>query len=131
MKNLLSIDELIDHMKARGIKFEIISESEARDFLTKNNYYFKLASYRTLYAKCPEGSSREGQYQNLDFAYLKELSTIDMHLRYIIVEMCLDIEHAIKVQLINAVTQNSDDDGYQLIKLYLKDEDSSLNILKN
>ena len=32
MKNLLSIDELIDHMKARGIKFEIISESEARDF---------------------------------------------------------------------------------------------------
>ena len=131
MKNLLSIDELIDHMKARGIKFEIISESEARDFLTKNNYYFQLASYRTLYAKCPEGSSREGQYQNLDFAYLKELSTIDMHLRYIIVEMCLDIEHAIKVQLINAVTQNSDDDGYQLIKLYLKDEDSSLNILKS
>ena len=110
MKNLLSIDELIDHMKARGIKFEIISESEARDFLTNNNYYFKLASYRTLYAKCPEGSSREGQYQNLDFAYLKELSTIDMH---------------------NAVTQNSDDDGYQLIKLYLKDEDSSLNILKS
>lgn len=131
MKNLLSIDELMEHMKERGIKFEIISESDARTFLTNNNYYFKLASYRTLYAKCPDGSSREGQYQNLDFAYLKELSTIDMYLRYIIIEMCLDIEHAIKVRLINAVTQNSNDDGYQLIKLYLKDEDPGFNILKS
>ena len=131
MKSLLSIDELIEHMKERGIKFEIISESDARTFLTNNNYYFKLASYRTLYAKCPDGSSREGQYQNLDFAYLKELSTIDMYLRYIIIEMCLDIEHAIKVRLINAVTQNSNDDGYQLIKLYLKDEDPGFNILKS
>ena len=131
MKKKLSIDELIDHMKTRGIKFDIASENDARDFLAHNNYYLKLASYRTLYEKCPQGSCREGQYQNLDFGYLKELSTIDMHLRYIIVEMCLDIEHAIKVRLVNAVTQNSDDDGYQLIKLYLKDEDSNFTILKS
>lgn len=132
MKKIYTIDELIQHMKKeRGIKFEIVSEDDARDFLSHNNYYFKLAAYRTLYPKCPDGSSRAGQYQNLDFGYLKELSTIDMHLRYIIIEMCLDIEHAIKVRLVDVVTNNKDEDGYKLVKLYLKDEDKDFRILKD
>lgn len=131
MKQLLSVEELIEHMKSKGIKFNIVTEEEARAFLENNNYYFKLASYRTLYPKCPQGSSREGQYQNLDFAYLKELSTIDMYLRYIIIEMCLDIEHAIKVKLVKAVSQNADEDGYDIVKRYLKDEDTNLNVLKS
>lgn len=131
MKRMLPIDKQIEHMKEKGIKFNIITEEEARDFLLNNNYYLKLASYRTLYPKCPQGSAREGEYQNLDFGYLKELSTIDMHLRYIIIEICLDIEHAIKVKLVNAATQNDKEDGYELVKRYLKEEDTDLRILKN
>ena len=70
----------------------------------------KLASYRANYPKCNAGE-REGQYQNLDFAYLKELSTLDMYLRYIIIEMALDIEHAIKVKIVNDVTNNPQEDA--------------------
>lgn len=88
----------------------------------------KLASYRANYDKCSENSQRKGQYQNLDFGYLKELSTIDMHLRYIIIEMCLDIEHFIKVRLVSAVTDTPDEDGYNVVKKYLKKEDPKLTI---
>lgn len=62
MKQLLSIDELIEHMKKKGITFNEVSESDAKDFLQKNNYYMKLAAYRSNYEKCPTGK-RVGQYK--------------------------------------------------------------------
>ena len=52
MKALLSVDEQIQHMKNKGITFNEVSESDAKDFLQKNNYYMKLAAYRANYEKC-------------------------------------------------------------------------------
>lgn len=129
MKTLLSVDELIEHMKKKGITFNEVSEDDAKTFLRKNNYYMKLAAYRSNYEKCPAGK-REGLYKNLDFGYLKELSTIDMHLRYKIIDMCLDIEHAIKVRLIDSVVNNSSEDGYEIVKKFIA-KDDNLRILKN
>ena len=77
MKQILSIDQLIEHMKNKGINFNEVSEVDAKEFLQKNNYYMKLAAYRANYEKCLTGK-REGKYKNLDFGYLKELSVIDM-----------------------------------------------------
>ena len=112
MKRLLTTDQLITHMKSKGITFNIISESDAKVFLQENNYYMKLASYRENYSKYSVGK-KAGQYINLDFAYLKELSTFDMHLRYLIIQMCLDLEHALKVSLLTHVEKNPKEDGYE------------------
>ncbi len=128
IKELLTVDQLIDHMKYKGIKFKEISEEEAKIFLNNNNYYMKLASYRANYVKCQSGE-REGKYQNLDFAYLKELSTLDMYLRYMIMEMALDIEHAIKVKIIRDVADNPEEDGYNIMKKFLE-KNNNINILK-
>lgn len=103
MKPLLSTDELINHMKNKGITFHERTEAEAKDFLSYNNYYLKLSSYRFNYPKFGPGHPKEGQYQGLDFGYLQELSTIDKYLRYYVLEMCLDIEHSIKVKLLTEV----------------------------
>lgn len=116
-------------MKNKGITFNEVSESDAKDFLQKNNYYMKLAAYRSNYEKCTEGK-RVGQYKKLDFGYLKELSTLDMYLRYIIMDMCLDIEHAIKVKLISDVTNNPLEDGYDIVRKFIA-KDDNLRILKN
>lgn len=129
MKQILSIDQLIEHMKNKGISFNEVSETDAKEFLQKNNYYMKLAAYRANYEKNLTGK-REGKYKNLDFGYLKELSTIDMHLRYIIIDMCLDIEHSIKVKLINEITNNSLEDGYNIVRKFIS-KDESFRILKN
>lgn len=129
VKKLLSVDELIEHMKNKGIIFDEVSEDDAKEFLQKNNYYMKLASYRSNYEKCSSGK-REGKYKKLDFGYLKELSTLDMYLRYIIIEMCLDIEHAIKVKLVNAVTNNPAEDGYDIVRKFIA-KDENFRVLKN
>ena len=118
MKLLLTIDQLISHMKSKGITFNIISENDAKVFLQENNYYMKLASYRENYPKYLTGN-KTGQYINLDFAYLKELSTIDMHLRYLIIQMCLDMEHALKVSLMAHIENNPKEDGYELIRRFI------------
>ena len=127
MKQLLSIEELIQHMKNRGITFNEISENDAKQFLQNNNYYMKLAAYRANYDKCDTGK-RQGQYKKLDFGYL--LTTIDMYLRYIVMDMCLDIEHVIKVRLIKNITNNPSEDGYDIVRKFI-DQDDNLRILKN
>ncbi len=129
MKRLLSIDEQIEHMKNKGISFNVVSEAEAKKFLMNNNYFLKLYSYRKNYQKYDIGVNA-GKYINLDFGYLKELSTIDMHLRYLIFEMCLDIEHAIKVKLLNKVLRVEKEDGYELIKAFLS-QGKNIRCLEN
>ena len=127
MKTILSVQEQIQHMKEKGITFQCVTEAEAADFLANNTYYMKLAAYRANYMKYETGA-RAGQYRDLDFGYLKELSTLDMHLRYFVLQMCLDIEHAIKVQLIRQITQDENEDGYEAVKHFLKQK-SNINVL--
>lgn len=128
MKLLKTSDELISHMKTKGIKFDIVNEEDAKMFLQKNNYYMKLASYRANYDK----HKNDDTYINLDFAYLQELSTIDMHLRYLILQMCLDIEHALKTRLLEDIENNSEEDGYDIIRRFItKYERSCQNIQKH
>ncbi len=47
-EDIKTSDELITHMKIKGIKFEIVKEEDAKIFLQNNNYYMKLASYRAI-----------------------------------------------------------------------------------
>lgn len=123
-KPKLSTEGQIEHLQSKGVKFEKISVEEAKAYLQANNNYFKLRAYRKNFPKHPDGE-RKGQYINLDFEYLKDLSIIDMRLRYVLIQMALDIEHFAKVKLLR-VLENSPDDGYKIVEdyyTYLKDED--------
>lgn len=116
-KHILSIDGQIEHLKSKGVRFEIIGEDEAKDYLSRHNNYFKLTAYRKNYAKHPDGENK-GKYINLDFAYLVDIAVIDMQLRYRIVHMALDIEHHAKLQLLRKVEETGED-GYQIVQDYI------------
>lgn len=110
-------DELVQKMKNKGITFNEISEETAKMYLKERNNYFRLCSYKRNYDKYPEG--RTDEYIKLDFAYLLELSTIDMHLRYLFLHMSIDIEHFLKVKLLSDITSEDDEDGYSIAKDFL------------
>lgn len=81
----LDINSQIEYMKnVNGIKFDIATEDQARDFLMQSNYFFKLKSFAKNYDKYNSGENKD-KYINLDFAYLQELSRLDMLLRKLII----------------------------------------------
>ncbi|MCC8079628.1 MAG: Abi family protein [Oscillospiraceae bacterium] len=128
-KPMLSSSQLVAKMRdEKGITFNYTSEEAAAAYLTNVNNYMRTAAYRQNYQKYTRGSN-EGKYIGLDFAYLQELSTIDMHLRFIISKMCSDIEHTLKVQLIKHVVDKGSSDGYDICNNFLSQNLYILNKL--
>lgn len=125
-KPMLDVVGQIQHLISKGVRFDRMTESDARAYLQGNNNYFKLRAYRKNFPKHPDGQYA-GQYINLDFAMLKDLAIIDMRLRYTLLQMVLDVEHFTKIKLLHTV-EESDNDGYEIVESYfdfLKDADKS------
>ena len=115
---LLSIDGQITQLKEKGVTFELCSEEEARAYLADRTYYFKLRSFRKLFDK-RVGGERDGQYINLDFGHLRALASLDRDLRYALLPLTLDAEHAARTKLIRNITENPDEDGYAVCADYM------------
>ena len=115
-KPLLTISEQIEHLKAKGITFSLMSEQAAADYLENHNNYFKLASYRKNFPKHPAGK-KSGQYICLDFGQLVDLAIIDIELRYTLLHLALDVEHYADLDLLRNIAANGED-GYQIVEDY-------------
>ena len=88
-KPWLTASEQIDHLKSRGVHFSLMSEEDARAYQEKNSNYFRLRAYWLGFPKVEEGA-RKGEYANLDFKMLVDLSIVDMLLRYEMLPLTLD-----------------------------------------
>ncbi len=113
IKPKLTVDEQIEHLKSKGVTFDLCAEEDARKTLRDKTYYFKLEAYRALFEK------RVGEYAGLDFGHLRDLAAIDHMLRYTLLPMTLDIEHFAKAKLMREVTEREDEDGYSIVADYL------------
>lgn len=113
----LSIEKQIDHMKRKGIKFDLVNEEKAIKYLSNHTYYFKIKAYEKLFDRynIPE---KENKFVDLEFAYLCDLATIDCYLRKEILSISLDIEHYLKVKLLNDFN-NSEEDGYSIVSDFI------------
>ena len=115
----LTVPQIIDYCKNElGITFNIMDEEKAQEFLQKNNYFFRLKQYTEI---CTD-KTKSGKYNGLDFGHLVELSTIDMFLRKHLLKMTIDLEHYLKVNLVNDCQTNPDDDGYGVVKAFFEKE---------
>ena len=116
-KPILTIEQQIEHLKQKGVAFELCSEEEAADYLRDKCNFFKLASYRKLFSKY-EGGPRDGRYVDLDFGQLRLLAALDQELRHALLGMTLDIEHFQKVTLLREM-EDRGEDGYAIVADYM------------
>lgn len=129
-KKWLSPVQQVEHLKSKGVKFDLMSEPDAVAYLERNNNYFRLRSYRTGFPKVEKGS-RAGEYANLDFKMLVDLSIIDMRLRYEMLPLTLDIEHFAKVRLLMKIEEHGED-GYSIVQSFLDSYDEKTDgLIKN
>ena len=120
-KYMLSIAEMINNLKSKNIKFEKMDENEAQNYLKYNNNYYNLTAYKNDFSKYPSPAGQyEGKYIDLDFAYLKDLSIIDMRVRLLLFKMVIDIEHYLKLKILNTIENIPEEDGYRIVNMYLE-----------
>ena len=121
LKSMMRIEEMIPHLKTKNIKFNIMNEVDAKKYLQDNNNYYNLISYKNNFIKYQCGELK-GKYLDLDFAYLKDLAIIDYRLRLLLFEMIIDIEHYLKIKILNMVENIKEEDGYRIVNLYLEND---------
>lgn len=112
LKAKLSVSDQLILLEQSGISFSLFPREDARQFLQDNTYLFKIKSYAKNYPR----SLNTGRYQNVDFAYLVELSRLDTYFRDQILTLTLAIEHQLKVMLMRDLTENDAEDGYTIIQ---------------
>lgn len=105
--------DMIDYFDRKGITYNL-THDEIISFLSKNNYFFKLISYRKNFVK-----NNKDQYTNLSFELLSDLASLDMQLRYLLMKMSLDLEHRIKTVILAEITNNLTEDGYSIIDTFI------------
>ena len=116
-KLILTIGQQIEHLKQKGVTFELCSEEEATTYLRDKCNFFKLASYRKLFSKF-DGGPHNGRYVDLDFGQLRLLASLDQKLRQALLGMTLDIEHFQKVALLREA-ETRGEDGYAIVADYM------------
>lgn len=100
--------DLIAYLETQGVRFDKMSKENASTVLNTQNYYYKLSRYKYNF---PE---HNGTY-DVDFAYLIDFFEIDTTLRYYLLSLALDVEHAIKSTLLHDITSQATIDEYTVL----------------
>lgn len=117
-KPKLTVDEQIEHLKSKGVTFDLCDEEKAARILSEQDHYFRLAAYRVLFPK-RIGGKHDGEYAGLDFGHLVDLAGIDQELRGFLLPLTLDVESAAKTRLVQRITEDPGEDGYSVFADYL------------
>lgn len=130
LKPMMKTSLMVSHLKQKNIKFEKMSENDALRYLKYNNNYYNVTAYRHNFAKYQCGKLI-GKYIDLDFAYLKDMAIIDYRVRLLLFKMVIDIEHYLKIRILNIIEEIDEEDGYKIVNAYLKYDYNNSKISKN
>ena len=119
LRQMMKISEMVPYLKLKNIKFEECSEEDAEKYLRENNNYYNVTAYKNNFIKYQFGEL-QGKYIDLDFAYLKDLSIIDYRTRTVLFKMIIDIEHYLKIRILNTIEDIPEEDGYNIVNLYME-----------
>lgn len=111
MKPKLSFQDLLDKFHSKNITNGSYTDEEIIEYLQTRSYYYKISSYRKNFPKLPQGG-----YDQITFNHLVSAAKLDVRLREYLLNLCLDIEHATKTNLMTLLTHDATEDGYKIIE---------------
>ena len=120
LRPMMNISEMVSYLKTKNIKFELMSEVEAEKYLRDNNNYYNITAYKHNFEKYMVDGIFINKYIDLDFAYLKDLAIIDHRVRLLFFKMIIDIEHYLKLRILNLIENIDIEDGYRIVNMYLE-----------
>ena len=119
IRSMMKVSEMVPYLKKKNIRFELISEEEAEKYLRDNNNYYNITAYKHNFERYMVNGVFVNRYIDLDFAYLKDLAIIDHRVRLLFFKMIIDIEHYLKMRILNLIENIDIEDGYRSVNLYL------------
>lgn len=120
LRPMMNILEMVPYLKEKNIKFEIVSELEAEKYLRYNNNYYNVTAYKHNFERYFIDGKFVDKFIDLDFAYLKDLAIIDHRSRLVLFKMIIDIEHYLKIRILNLIENIDEEDGYRIVNMYLE-----------
>ena len=120
LRPMMNISEMVPYLKEKNIKFEIVSEEDAEKYLRDNNNYYNVITYKHNFERYFIDGEFVDKYIDLDFAYLKDMAIIDYRLRLVLFKMIIDIEHYLKIRILNLIENIDEEDGYRIVNMYLE-----------
>lgn len=120
LKPMLTPEEQVELLKAKGVTFERCDEQKAIEALTRRDTFLHIASYRKLFQVHQKGANK-GKYVRLDFADLLDLNSLDDELRCSFLSTACDIERMAKTALVARIA-GSDEDGYRIVADFMESQ---------
>ncbi|MFT8425737.1 MAG: Abi family protein [Liquorilactobacillus sp.] len=110
---MLSFENQFYWLQEHGIPIQESEKERCMFFLKNNNYFYKLISFSKNF---------NGVIKNFDM--LCDISTLDMELRYVLLKLCLDIEHFTKTYILRITTNDPEEDGYRIVQNVFANDDN-------
>jgi abortive infection bacteriophage resistance protein len=105
----------IETLLSHNVRFNGCTKLDAQQFLTDNTYFFKLKAFDNKF-----GKDQDGNYYNLDFSFLQDISTVDYHIRQAVLQLTSDVEHAIKIRFNALLMRQTKEDGYSIVQDFIR-----------
>lgn len=120
LRPMMKITEMVTYLKNKNIKFELMTEKEAEKYLRANNNYYNLTAYKNNFERYIIDGKCVDKYIDLDFAYLKDMAIIDYRVRLLFFKIIINIEHYLKIRILNIIENIDEEDGYRIVNMYLE-----------
>ncbi len=103
--NYLNVHEQIKYLKKRNLKFNLMSEDDAKDILLHEAYFHKILNYKHTISHF-QVTNNTDNFNGIDFNDLYELKKTDSQLRELFNDMTLEIENYFKVFILRHIDEN-------------------------
>ena len=120
LRQMMKIAEMVPYLKEKNIKFDIFSEKKAEKYLRDNNNYYNVTAYKHNFERYFIDGEFVDKYIDLDFAYLKDMAIIDYRVRLVLFKIIIDIEHYLKIRILNLIENINVEDGYRIVNMFLE-----------